>query len=243
VLSSTITTAPFPETVTTGRAGSHLGRRTLSDRLERSRNSPFHDDGARRRHEFQFSKLWPLNGFQTVGTAIAADDGSTRLWAGILDDEGTIRVLRSPDQGCTCSGQASPLAQKPTRSGSLLDRASAGQSTWILVWSHFDRADQANSGFIRAHTSTDNGQTWTTSGRGINVSQSSVGSQHRRQPVKLHHAGRIESACRFRQSQYGEIRSGRWPPPSLQGISRVMCGSSSARTRRRHNRRSRSNRQ
>jgi hypothetical protein len=162
VLSSTITTAPFPETVTTVAPAVISGGGLYQIAWNVPGTAPsmttVRGDGM----SFSFRSFGLYMGFRPVGTAIAADDGSTRLWAGILDDEGTIRVLRSPDQGCTWFWASQPAGAKTYGAPGLCWTRVGGQSTWILVWSHFDRADQANSGFIRASTSTDNGQTWTT---------------------------------------------------------------------------------
>jgi Matrixin len=96
------------------------------------------------------------------GSAYASDDRGTLLWAWVQnDDNATIKVVRSTNSGLgwglvnapvgACSGGTPGLAW--TRVG--------GQPTWILVWSHFDRADQANTGFVRASVSTNDGLTWS----------------------------------------------------------------------------------
>jgi hypothetical protein len=36
-----------------------------------------------------------------------------------------------------------------------------GRSTWILVWSHFDRGDHRNTGYLRYSLSTDDGWSWS----------------------------------------------------------------------------------
>jgi hypothetical protein len=37
----------------------------------------------------------------------------------------------------------------------------AGQSTWILVWPHFDRGDHTNTGYLRVSLSTNDGGSWS----------------------------------------------------------------------------------
>jgi hypothetical protein len=161
VLSNDITTASFPEVVTTS-APTVISRGAL---YQVAWNLPgpspsmttVRGDG----QMFSFRSFGLYLGWRPVGIAMAADDGATRLWAGVMDDDGTIRVLRSPDNGFTWFWVNQPAAAHTYGAPGLAWTRVNGQSTWILVWAHFDRADQPNTGFIRASTSTDNGDTWT----------------------------------------------------------------------------------
>jgi hypothetical protein len=110
---------------------------------------------------FSFRTFGLYPSFRPVGNALAADDGSTLLWAGVFDDDqGTIRLLSSPDGGFQWYWANSPVGAATYGVPGLCWTRVGGRSTWILVWAHFDRADQSGTGFIRASTSTDNGQTW-----------------------------------------------------------------------------------
>jgi hypothetical protein len=161
VLANNITTAPHPETVTTSAPSVISGGALYQVAWNLPGPSPsmttVRGDGM----TFSFRSFGLYPGWRPVGIAMAGDDSATRMWAGVMDDDGAIRVVQSPDYGFTWYWVNQPPGAKTMGAPGLCWTRVNGQSTWILVWSHFDRADQANTGFIRASTSTDNGQTWT----------------------------------------------------------------------------------
>ena len=157
-----IQTSPFPETrsTTAPAAAASAGLYHVAWVLPGPVSRMTHVRGDGETFSFRNFGLYP--GFRPVGTAMAADDGSTLLWAGVFDDDqGTIRLLRSSNQGFTWYWANTPAGAATYGVPGLCWTRVGGQSTWILVWAHFDRADQAATGFIRASTSIDNGQTWT----------------------------------------------------------------------------------
>jgi hypothetical protein len=96
------------------------------------------------------------------GPAYARDDDRTMLWAWVdNDDLGTIKVVRSGDQGFQWSWVGAPAAARTYGIPALAWTRVGGQSTWILVWPHFDRGDHANSGYLRASVSTNDGASWS----------------------------------------------------------------------------------
>jgi hypothetical protein len=111
------------------------------------------------------TRLWYyFGGERTVhGPAYASDNRGTVLWARVQnDDNATIRVSRSTNRALTWAAAGVPPGS--ARSGGLPGLAwtrVGGQSCWILVWSHLDRADQTNTGFLRASISLNDGATWS----------------------------------------------------------------------------------
>lgn len=96
------------------------------------------------------------------GPAYARDDDRTLLWTWVMNDDlGTIRVVRSFNQGRQWHNVGTPANARTYGVPALCWTRVGGVSTWILVWSHFDRGDQANTGYLRASVSTDNGATWS----------------------------------------------------------------------------------
>jgi Matrixin len=96
------------------------------------------------------------------GPAFASDDSGTLLWAWIHnDDNGMIRLVRSTNRGMSWHWVGVPAGARAHGTPGLAWTSVGGQSTWILVWSHFDRADQANTGYVRASVSTDDGTSWS----------------------------------------------------------------------------------
>lgn len=97
------------------------------------------------------------------GPAYARDDDHTMLWAWVTNDDlGSIRVVRSFNQGYQWHWVGAPANARTYGIPALCWTRANGQSTWILVWPHFDRGDQANSGYLRASISTNNGASWST---------------------------------------------------------------------------------
>lgn len=84
------------------------------------------------------------------------------LWAWVNGDANrTIKVVRSSDQGLTWYLAASPADARTCGTPALCWTRVNGQSTWILLWSHFDRANHNDSGTIRASVSTNAGASWS----------------------------------------------------------------------------------
>jgi hypothetical protein len=54
-----------------------------------------------------------------------------------------------------------PAGARGTGAPGLAWTRVGNQSCWILVWPHFDRADHANTGFVRASVSLNDGATWS----------------------------------------------------------------------------------
>lgn len=97
------------------------------------------------------------------GPAYASDDNQTTLWAWVAnDDQGTIRVVRSQNQALQWQGLGAPTGARTAGTPALCWTRVGGASTWTLVWSHFDRADQNSTGLVRASVSTNNGSTWSS---------------------------------------------------------------------------------
>ena len=162
VVANDITTSSLPETRTTvapaaaAAAGLYHVGWVLPGPV--ARMTRLRGDG----DDFSFRSFGLYPGFRPIGNALAADDAGTVLWAGVFDDDqGTIRILSSPDQGFKWYWANAPAGAATYGVPGLCWTRVGGQSTWILVWAHFDRADQPGTGFIRASTSIDNAQTWS----------------------------------------------------------------------------------
>ena len=96
------------------------------------------------------------------GSAYASDDRGTLLWAWVHnDDNGSIKLVRSTNAGLGWTLASTPAGARTAGTPGLAWTRVGGQSTWILVWSNFDRGDQPNTGFVRASHSTDDGATWS----------------------------------------------------------------------------------
>jgi hypothetical protein len=109
-------------------------------------------------------RLWFFFGGERSihGPAFASDDRRTLLWAWVQnDDNATIKLVRSTNLGLSWTLINTPANPQACGTLGLAWTRVGGQSTWILVWSHFDRSDQANTGFLRASISTDDGWTWS----------------------------------------------------------------------------------
>jgi len=110
------------------------------------------------------TRLWFFFGGErsVQGPAYASDDEGTLLWAWVQNDSNaTVKVVRSTNRGLGWDLMNAPVNCRSYGTPGLAWTRVGGQSTWILVWSHFDRADQADTGFIRASISTNNGWTWS----------------------------------------------------------------------------------
>jgi hypothetical protein len=102
------------------------------------------------------TRLWFFFGGErsVQGPAYASDDRGILLWAWVQnDDNATIRLVRSANRGLAWSLVGTPANARSCGTPGLAWTRVGGQSTWILVWPHFDRADQANTGFLRASIS------------------------------------------------------------------------------------------
>jgi hypothetical protein len=97
------------------------------------------------------------------GPAYAADASERMLWAWVdNDDDGTIKIARSNIEGYQWSWAGSPSGSATYGTPGLAWTRVGGDSVWILVWSHFDRSDHDDTGYIMYSLSRNNGSTWTT---------------------------------------------------------------------------------
>jgi matrixin len=97
------------------------------------------------------------------GHAIASAADGTMLWCWVgNDDNGTIKIVRSTDSGASWVWTGTPSGAATFGQPGIAVTTVAGQRTWILVWAHFDRTDQANTGYLRTSISSDDGSTWST---------------------------------------------------------------------------------
>jgi hypothetical protein len=109
-------------------------------------------------------RLWYYYGGERSvhGHACASDADGHLLWAWVHnDDSGSLRIMSSANRGLHWAMVGVPANATSHGTPGLAWTQVGGQSTWILVWAHFDRNDQANSGKILASLSTDNGNTWS----------------------------------------------------------------------------------
>jgi hypothetical protein len=112
---------------------------------------------------FLFNPWYFYGGERSLyGPAYASDDGNTMLWVWVTnDDNGTIKVVRSTNHALTWTVVGVPSGARTFGTPALCWTRVNGQSTWILAWSHFDRADHNATGHIRASISTNNGSSWS----------------------------------------------------------------------------------
>lgn len=97
------------------------------------------------------------------GPAYATDNNDTMLWAWVDNDAaGTLRIVRSTIDGFQWGWAGAPTGATTAGTPALCWTRVNGQSTWILVWSHFDRGDLDGTGRVRASISTNDGATWST---------------------------------------------------------------------------------
>ena len=96
------------------------------------------------------------------GPVYTRDDDRMMMWAWVTNDDlGTIQVVASSNQGYQWFRVNSPSNARSYGIPGLCWTKVDGQSTWILVWPHFDRSNQNATGYLRASTSTNNGFSWT----------------------------------------------------------------------------------
>ncbi len=112
---------------------------------------------------FLFSPWYFFGGERSIyGPAYAADNDRTMLWAWVSnDDNGTLRVVRSTNDGLGWVWCSVPAGAQTFGTPALCWTRVAGRSTWILAWSHFDRTDHNGTGHIRTSISTDDGASWS----------------------------------------------------------------------------------
>ena len=97
------------------------------------------------------------------GPVYAADDDRTLLWTWVTNDDlGTIKIVRSHNQGYQWHWINVPPGARTYGTPALCWTRVAGQSTWLLLWPHFDRGDHANSGYLRVSLSTNEGNSWSS---------------------------------------------------------------------------------
>lgn len=110
-------------------------------------------------------RLWYYFGGERIihGHGYASNDSGTLLWARVQnDDNATIKISRSTNRGLTWWAAATPPGGARSTSVPGLAWTRVGtQSCWILVWPHLDRADQTNTGFLRASISLNDGASWS----------------------------------------------------------------------------------
>jgi hypothetical protein len=96
------------------------------------------------------------------GPVYASDDNQTTLWAWVTNDDlGTIRIVGSQNQALQWGWVGAPANARTAGTPALCWTRVGGVSTWVLVWSNFDRGNQNATGLVRASISTNNGATWS----------------------------------------------------------------------------------
>lgn len=96
------------------------------------------------------------------GPAYAGNNDRTMLWAWVdNDDSGTIKVVRSRNQGYQWHLVGAPSGAQTYGTPGLCWTRVNGQSTWIMIWSHFDRSNHDDTGYLRASISTNDGASWS----------------------------------------------------------------------------------
>ena len=112
---------------------------------------------------FLFNNWLYYGGERAVhGNSVASAPDGTMLWCWVgNDDTGTIKVVRSTDAGGSWAWAGTPSGATTFGQPGVAVTIVNGVRTWVLVWAHFDRTDQANTGFLRASVSTNDGSTWS----------------------------------------------------------------------------------
>ena len=112
---------------------------------------------------FLFAQWLFYGGERSIyGPAYARDDDRTMLWAWVDDDDqGSIKIVSSTDDGRSWVWANAPANARTHGTPGLCWTRVGGQSTWVLVWAHFDRGDHSGTGYIRASVSTNKGVNWT----------------------------------------------------------------------------------
>lgn len=97
------------------------------------------------------------------GHALASAPDGTMLWCWVdEEDGGTLRIVNSTNSGGSWTWANSPAGAATFGQPGIAVTAVAGVRTWVLVWAHFDRADHAETGFMRCSVSTNDGASWST---------------------------------------------------------------------------------
>lgn len=96
------------------------------------------------------------------GPALADEPGGLMLMAWVHNDHnGSLRVVRSTNQGQSWAWANTPAGATTFGTPGLASTVVNGRRAWVLTWAHFDRADHAGTGRIRASVSYDDGWTWS----------------------------------------------------------------------------------
>lgn len=140
------------------------------------------------------------------GPTYAGDDDRTMLWAWVDDDsDGTIKIVRSRNGGFGWGWVGVPSGATTKGTPALCWTRVDGRSTWILVWSHYDRGARDETGHLRASVSTDDGGTWST-------------------PVVLDDFYRALSGVSVAASPDNEVVAAfAWAPHGTYGMNRVRA--------------------
>lgn len=115
-------------------------------------------------NSFMTSQWWVYGGQNSIlGPAFATDDTNNMLYAWVdNDDNGTIKLVRSTNHGFSWSWLPTPTDANTYGTPAICWTKVGGQSTWMLIWSQFNRADRDKAGYVYASVSTNNGSSWTT---------------------------------------------------------------------------------
>jgi hypothetical protein len=107
-----------------------------------------------------------FGGEQSIyGPAMASDGKSAIISAWVRnDDTGSIKMLRSRDQGYRWQRANSPQGAQTYGTPGLACTRIDDKLVWILVWSNLDRTNQDCTGCVRYSISRDDGETWTPPG-------------------------------------------------------------------------------
>lgn len=113
--------------------------------------------------KFLFRRWFYYGGERSIhGPAFASDGDGLLLWAWVNNDDNcSLRVAISGNRGMDWAFTGVPANAGSCGTPALAWTSVAGQSTWILAWSKFDRADQLSTGEIMASISVDNGGSWS----------------------------------------------------------------------------------
>ncbi|MFE6162158.1 matrixin family metalloprotease [Streptomyces sp. NPDC056486] len=96
------------------------------------------------------------------GPALADEPGGLILMAWVHnDDNGSIRVVRSTNQGASWAWAATPVGATTFGTPGLVSTMVGGRRAWVLAWAHFDRSDHTGTGRIRASVSYNDGGSWS----------------------------------------------------------------------------------
>lgn len=112
---------------------------------------------------FLFNNWLYYGGERAVhGHSVASAANGTLLWCWVTnDDAGTIKVVRSTDSAGSWALVGVPPGARTCGQPGLAVTTVNGARTWVMVWPHFDRTDHANTGYLRASISTNDGASWS----------------------------------------------------------------------------------